>query len=339
MPRLLRTLLGVAMLAGGACGRPDDPPAGDPPAGHVVASTRAFVLSERDLLPESIAFDSASGSFLVGSMHRRKIVRRAPDGAVSDLAGPDKGLWSIIGIKTDAAAGVLWANSCNIGDELPMTPPDARSVGRGALLRIRLADGAVTGRYEPPASARPVCFNDLALGPDGDVFLTSGRKGVWRLPSGRGALVPVLRDSTLWLNGIATAADGTLYVADDSLGPLIVETGSGRWRRLSVPAGDTLRGIDGLYVHGRSLVWVQNGVEPGRVVQAPLGPDGGSLGALKVLQAGHPDFRVPTTGVMVGDTLFYVATAQLDAIRPGGRMAPADSMRENVILRIVIPRL
>jgi hypothetical protein len=40
----------------------------------------------------------------------------------------------------------------------------------------------------------------------------------------------------------------------------------------------------------------------------------------------------------VGDTLYYVATAQLDAIRPGGRMAPADSMRENVILQVGLPQ-
>jgi hypothetical protein len=42
--------------------------------------------------------------------------------------------------------------------------------------------------------------------------------------------------------------------------------------------------------------------------------------------------------VFVGDTLFYVATAQLDAVRPGGRVAPPDSMRENVILRLTVPR-
>ena len=339
MPRLPFHLLGVALLAcGGAPDRPADPPA-DPPAAHPLASTRAFVLPQRDLMPESIAFDPATGGFLVGSMYRRKVVRRAPDGGVSDLAGPEDGLWSIIGIKADTAAGELWANSCNLGDDLPMTPPDPASRGRGALLRIRLADGAVIRRYEPPPSARPICFNDLALAPGGDVFLTSGRKGVWRLPRGAAAMQPVLRDSTLWLNGIATADDGTLYVADDSLGPLIVEPGSGRWRRVAVSAGDTLRGIDGLYVHGRSLVWIQNGVEPARVVQAALGPEGATLGELRVLQSGHPDFLGPTTGVMVGDTLFYVATAQLDAIRPGGRIAPADSMRENVILRMVIPRL
>jgi hypothetical protein len=77
-------------------------------------------------------------------------------------------------------------------------------------------------------------------------------------------------------------------------------------------------------------------VEPARVVRAPLVGDG-ALGDLQVLDAGHPDYAAPTTGVIVGDTLFYVATAQLAAIRPDGTVAPADSMRENVILRVAIP--
>jgi len=302
-------------------------------------STRAFVLAERDLLPESIAFDPHTGNFFVGSMHRRKIVRRTPDGAVTDLAGPQQGLWSIIGIKIDSAAGELWANSCNMGDELPMVPADPSTVGRGALLRLRLADGVVLRRYEPPPAARPICFNDLALSAVGDVYLTAGRKGVWHLPAGGRSLERLVSDSTLWLNGIATSAGGALYVADDSLGPLLVDPGSGKWQRVATPASDTLRGIDGLYVHGRSLVWIQNGVEPPRVVQAPFGQDSASVRELRVLEVGHPDYDGPTTGVLVGDTLFYVATAQLKAIGPGGTVAPVDSMRENVILRLVIPRL
>jgi hypothetical protein len=74
------------------------------------------------------------------------------------------------------------------------------------------------------------------------------------------------------------------------------------------------------------------------VVQARLAGDGATLGDVRVLDAGHPDYATPTTGVVVGDTLFYVATAQLGAIRPGGRVLPADPMRENVILRLPIPR-
>jgi sugar lactone lactonase YvrE len=322
-----------------ACSAPDTSRRIPPDAAaHTTSppSTRAFVLPERDLLPESMAFDPRTGSFFVGSMHRRKIVRRDPDGRVRDWAGPERGLWSILGIKIDTSRGALWANSCNMGDELPMTPADPATVGRGALVRLRLTDGRVVRRYEPPAAARPVCFNDLALSPAGDVYLTAGPGGLWHLPRGGDTLEPLIRDSTLWLNGIATGPGPALYVADDSMGPLLVEPGSGRWRRVAAPAGATLRGIDGLYVHGGALVWIQNGVEPARVVRARLAGDGAMLGDLQVLDVGHPDYAAPTTGVVVGDTLFYVATAQLGAIRPGGRVAPPDSMRENVILRLLL---
>jgi sugar lactone lactonase YvrE len=300
-------------------------------------STRAFLLAERDLLPESIAYDRSTGAFFVGSMHRRKIVRRAPDGTVADWAGPEDGLWSIIGIKIDSASGDLLANSCNLGDDLPMTPPDSSTVGRGALLRLRLSDGAVVERYDAPPSAGPICFNDLAIGPRGDVYLTSGRNGIWHLAPGADRLDQTVQDTSLWLNGIAIGPEGALYAADDSLGPLLVDPASGHWQQVSVPPQSDVRSIDGLYVHGRSLVWIQNGGRPGRVVQAPFARDSTVLAGLRVLDSAHPDYRGPTTGVMVGDTLFYVATAQLGAIRPGGKIAPADSLRENVILRLTIP--
>ncbi|HUR95000.1 MAG TPA: hypothetical protein VMY76_10480, partial [Gemmatimonadales bacterium] len=286
------------------------------------ASTRAFVLPERDLLPESMAFDPGSGSFFVGSMHRRKIVRRDPDGRLRDWAGPERGLWSVLGIKTDTVAGELWVNSCNMGDELPMRPAELSTIGRAAVVRLRLSDGSVVRRYEPPRSARPICFNDLAFSAAGDVYVTAGSAGLWRIPRGGDELEPLISDSTLWLNGVATGPGPALYVADDRLGPLRVDPSAGRWKPVAAPAGDTLGGIDGLYVHDNALVWVQNGVRPVRVVQARLLAAGDSMERLRVLEAGHPDHAAPTTGVIVGDTLFYVATAQLDAIRPGGRIAP-----------------
>ena len=149
-----------------ACGAPDTPRRIPPDAAaHSTGppSSRAFVLPERDLLPESMAYDPRTGGFFIGSMHRRKIVRRDPDGRVRDWAGPERGLWSILGIKIDTSRGELWANSCNMGDELPMTPADPATVGRGALLRLRVTDGSVVRRYEPSEAARPICFNDLAL--------------------------------------------------------------------------------------------------------------------------------------------------------------------------------
>ena len=77
MPRLLPIAAALAALA--CVRRP--------------ASTRAFVL------PESLAHDPGTGSFYIGSMHRRKIVRRSVDGRVSDWAGPAEGLWSIVTLR------------------------------------------------------------------------------------------------------------------------------------------------------------------------------------------------------------------------------------------------
>ncbi len=213
MPRhpLLAAAASAATAAVLACAQP---------APTSAPSTRAFTLTERDLLPESIAWDPETRSFFIGSMHRRKIVRRAADGTVTDWAGPGEGLWSIIGIKVDTARRVLWANSCSMGDELPMTPPDSESVGRGALLRLRLPDGAIIGRYEPGADRRPICFNDLAIAPSGDLFLTAGPGGLWRLRKDADTLERLVADTTLWLNGIATGPDGALYAAGDAQGPL-----------------------------------------------------------------------------------------------------------------------
>jgi hypothetical protein len=61
-----------------------------------------------------------------------------------------------------------------------------------------------------------------------------------------------------------------------------------------VPAGDTVIGIDGLYVHRGALLWVQNGIEPARVVLAPLTDDGLTIRSLRTLDRGHPDYAVPT---------------------------------------------
>ena len=156
---------------------------------------------------------------------------------------------------------------------------------------------------------------------------------------GADSLERLIADTTLWLNGIATGPDGALYAADDRAGTPAREP---RHRRVAAacvfPRATRVSGIDGLYVHRGALVWIQNGIEPARVVQAPLSGDGLTIRELRTLDRGHPDYDGPTTGVMVGDTLFYVATAQFGAIRSGGRVAPADSMRENVVLRVTVPR-
>jgi hypothetical protein len=62
---------------------------------------------------------------------------------------------------------------------------------------------------------------------------------------------------------------------------------------------------------------------PSRVIAFRI--EDGSAAAVRELERGRPDFRGPTTGAVVGDTLFYVANAQIGPFDPrkeGGSLAP-----------------
>src|SRR5882762_11191566 len=70
----------------------------------------AFRLSEKDLIPEGIAFDPLTKSFYVSSINKRKIVKVDETGSVSDfISSRQDGIGEVLGLKV--AQGKLW--SCN----------------------------------------------------------------------------------------------------------------------------------------------------------------------------------------------------------------------------------
>jgi len=72
----------------------------------------AFTIPEKDLLPESVAYDPVEEAFYVGSTRKGKIVKVGRDGKVTDFVAPRRhGLWMVIGMKVDARRRILWAAS------------------------------------------------------------------------------------------------------------------------------------------------------------------------------------------------------------------------------------
>jgi len=303
-------------------------------------STLEFQLAERDLFPESIAFDAKDGAYYVGSMTKRKIVRVAADGTTTDFV-PSKrdGLWSVLGMKIDPVRRELWVNTCHPGpaDRPPMLDPEPASVGRAAVHRYDLKSGALVRRYEAREAPTPLCFNDLVLGADGNVFLSSGPSGIWRIaPDGTDVELFTAADD-MFGNGIALSDDGTtVYLAAHAQGIVAVDVVSRRPRVLPVPEGGPhVKGIDGLYLHDGALVGVQNGTEVPRIVRATLSDDGAEITGVDVLAEDDPRFEVPTTGVIVDDALVYVATSQLDSIDPAtNTIWPVDQLVPNLFLRL-----
>lgn len=280
----------------------------------------AFRLTERNLIPEGIAYDSKSGDFLIGSLMQRKIVRLSQHGKVTDFVPAGSGgLGSVLGLEVDVPRRRLWAVSS--GED-------------SAVFAFDLASGALIGRYSLAGGGAGAALNDLCVGPNGTVFGTAtGRGSVVALAAGAHELVELVPPGTLSApNGIVCLPQGQELIVADSLGLVAVATAGGSVRRLAAPPGSTAAGIDGLDLHGETLVGVQNAFGRGRVITIQLAADRGRILDVRALETAHPAFDLPTTGAVVGDSFYYIANSQLDHLDPSGRLLRAEELVEPIIL-------
>jgi hypothetical protein len=303
----------------------------------------AFRLSDRELIPESVAFDPSDGSYYVGSLYKRKIVKVGADGRESDFVTSARdGLWSVLGMKVDAARRELWANACNLAErQPPMTPDDPATRGQGGVFRYDLKTGRLIAKYVVGWERAPRCFNDLVITPDGIVYLSSGPDGVYRVR--RDEPRPELMvEYAGFVNGIAASDDGKqLFLADHQRGVQVMDVATRAVRPLSVPAGEALTGVDGLYVRGRTLVAIQHGRRNRleRLVQADLSASLDAVTCFAVLERGRPDYDIPTTGVLTGGDIVYVASSQMRRFNEDKTIFPLDKLTESVVVRtpLLIP--
>jgi sugar lactone lactonase YvrE len=294
------------------------------------SSSLAFRISERDLVPEGIAWDPVTREFYVGSLAKKKIVRVSPDGSARDFvpAGRD-GLWSVLGLKVDAKRRILWAASV----------ADARegaANGSSALFAFDLPSGTLHAKFVREGRPRRHLFNDIALADAGDVFVTDSEAGsIERLPAGGSALEEWLPVGTFdYPNGIAfDAAQRRLYVADFDRGLSIVEVATKRVRAMAHPRDVTVHAIDGLSAAGGDLVAIQNGPGMERVVRLRLDSSGERVEGLTVLESRNPEFATPTTGAVAGNDYYYLANPQLDALDDQGRLRPDVRLSDVLVFR------
>lgn len=306
----------------------------------LVASDTAFTVAGPDRIPESLAFDPASGSFFVGSLAERTVVRIQPGEAPTPFAGPADELLRVVGMKVDGPRGRLW-----VATWAPVLDSARRAAGvesETRLLTFDLASGRRLLALAPRDGARSHAFNDLVVTPAGDVYVTDNDEAsVYRVRAGVDTLELVARlDPARFngANGIARSADGSrLYVAFAE-GIAHVDQASGRARYLVVPPDVTTASVDGLYWHNGDLVAVQMAQSVERVVRFVLDPAGRRVRRAEVLERGHPAFRSPTTGAVVGDALYYVANSGWDRLEDDGTVRPAETPSPTVILRLPLRR-
>ena len=270
-------------------------------------------------LAEAVAFDAARNRFLISGVHGRTIVAVKREKTLSRYLAASPDIDSVQGLAVDAERGLLWA-STSARPQAKDMPADHK--GRGGVLKIELASGRVLARYDAPA-AQDRAMGDIAVGPDGTVYVSDSVTGeIWRLRPGAAALDRLVEPGVLASpQSMAPTPDGRrLIVADYTSGLYAVDLASGQAARLPVPANASLIGTDGLIRDGGDLIAFQNGTNPQRVVRLKLDAGFTRVTGWSVLAANLPNLEEPTSGVVVGDDLVFVARSQWTDFKEDGTL-------------------
>jgi streptogramin lyase len=298
----------------------------------VKQSARAFTFAGKGLVTESVAFDEASGDFFVSSVYERKILRLGRQGLAREFVAD--GLWSVLGLKVDARRKLLWATSTAQAQMRDLKPEEK---GISGIFKFDLATGKLIKKYLLPNTPQPHALGDLVIGAGGEVYATDSlTPALYRIDPQRDEIEVVHQGTPLVSpQGLDFTPDGKrLFIADYSQGLFTYDLKAKSLKPITTPPDSTLLGIDGLYFHRGSLVAIQNGVNPQRLIRIHLDKQLERVERWEVLEANHPDFDEPTLGVIVKDDFYYVANSQWNSVDEQGRLATAEKLRDPVILKI-----
>lgn len=285
-------------------------------------------------LAEGVARDEARKRWLVSQVAGRTIVAVDDAGTVTPFLTQAPSTGGVLGLVVDATRGWVWA----VGAPVPpaMYAIDETPPPTTALLRIELSSGRILARHPAPDGKADRTFGDIALGPDGAVYVAaSGGGEVFRLAPGGEALT-VLVGSGLFGSpqGMTVTPDGrALIVVDYSSGLYRVDLASGTVARMAAPAEASLIGVDGLSGDGAVLYAIQNGVAPQRVLRLTLDPGWTRIETVAVIAANLPEIEEPTSGLVHNGELVFVSRSQWSDFAEDGTPRP-EAAGQAIIARL-----
>lgn len=296
--------------------------------------TAAFRLPEKDLVTEGIAYDPKEETFYISSIHKRKIISLNHKGICQDFVSTEQdGLWGVFGMKVDPVRRLLWVTSSAIPEMVGFQKADD---GKAGVFKYDLKSRKLIKKYLLPNQPNQHIFGDLTLNSRGEVWVSdSAESSLYRINPERDELEMWLEPGTfISLQGLTfTPDEKNLLVADYSLGLWNIDLATKKLTKLAHPETLCLLGIDGLYWYHRSLIAVQNGTEPNRLIHLYLNQNLTSIEKMEVLEVNSQLMTEPTLGVLVKDLFYFIGNSQWGSFDQEGKMYPLEKLQEPVILK------
>lgn len=295
----------------------------------VTNSDTAAVLKDRNLHAESATVDPQTGTLYIGSVHKRKIVAVDKEGKASDfIASGTNGLTAVLGVRVDAQGKFLWACSSPM-EEVEGTDTLAPS----RVFKFDLATRKLVSQFEPAAKGGHV-FGDLAIAPNGQVYVSDSKTNeIYKVNETTKKLELFSHDKEFWnIQGITFSNDGKyMFISDYIKGPYRLDMATRKLEKIGSQVDSSLKGIDGMLFYSGSLLTLQNGTSPFRVMRFKLNPTLDTIVAAEIIDQGRAELNEPTQGALVGNDFYYVATSQWGGY-DDQKMPKAPELLEDIII-------
>ena len=308
-------------------------------------------LPQADTMPEDIAYlkiaDAKSvGSFYVTSIQHRTIYQVSLPKAggrecpMEELPlPPEAKRWPTLAVAADPKRNVLWVTASAMPGFSGFPKEDE---GKALLMEIDARSAKVLRRFDPGANG-PAVLGDMCVTGEGTVYVTDSiGGGVYRLRGDlQTAKLEKIADGLFSPQTPVLSRDGRrLFVADYTMGIAVIDlpaasvapNPSAKLNYLPHPENVAVVGLDGLYRNDDSLIGIQNGTQPERIVRLVMNPAETEItGGQVIHQIGQFD---PTHAVEVDGWFYATSNVGWSKVDDNtGQLKPGEKFTPPVLLR------
>jgi len=309
-------------------------------------------LPQTDTMPEDITYirsaDSKSPNFIVSSIQHRTLYQLSlPKTGSKECTMQELPLaeeakrWPTLAVSADPKRNVLWMTASAMPGFSGFPKEDE---GKAVLMEVDAVSGKVLHRFDPGTNG-PAVLGDMCVTSNGTIYVTDSLGGgVYRLRGDpQTAKLEKIADGLFSPQTPALARDGKrLFVADYTMGIAVIDLPAADAaagptaivKYLPHPESIAVVALDGLYLHGNSLIGIQNGTDPIKDSATALNNGQTEITGVEIIEQASEQMGDPTHAVAV-DGWFYVSAnvgwSKVDDNT--GQLKPGEKFASPVLLR------
>jgi len=268
--------------------------------------TQAMTLNAKDHLLSAMAWDAKAQQWLVGSLRQGTVSRVDAEGVLKTLVDADQIEGGVLDIAIDEQRRLLWVSMAGVPHRQGMA---AEKMGRTGVLQFNLDSGELIKRHLLVPDGKPHLLSRMSVAPNGDLYVIDARLPlVYRIQAEQGQLALYLGipGRTALRDVLVDPSGRQMFVADYEQGLLRVDLASNQVYNFGQASKLNLGGIDALEWHKDSLIALQNGNEPARVMRLALDATGTRIAHAQPMLAAQDIFASPSVIATIGADLYML---------------------------------